>query len=71
MREEPEQPRRKRVPVNWDDLEMALTWRRDELEYSPGLRSGEVRQYRPRAFADDAEDFFGVRVPASAPRQIR
>jgi len=57
MREEPEQPRRKRVHVNWDDLEMALTWRIDELEYFMDLRSGEVRQYRPRAFEDDAEDF--------------
>ena len=57
MPEEPEQPRRKRVPVNWDDLEMALTWRSDELEYFLDLRSGEVRQYRPRAFADDEEDF--------------
>ena len=57
MREEPEQPRRRRVPVNWNDLEMALTWRSDELEYFLDLRSGEVRQCWPRAFADDGEDF--------------
>ena len=57
MPEEPEQPRRKRVPVNWDDLEMALTWRSDELEYFLDLRSGEVRQYRLSEFAGGAEDF--------------
>lgn len=57
MREEPEQPRRKRVPVNWDDLELALTWRSDELEYFLDLRSGEARQYRLSVFANDAEDF--------------
>src|SRR5216110_2026741 len=57
MREEPEQIRRRRVPVNWDDLKMALTWRSDELEYFLDLRSGEVRQYRLSAFTDGAEDF--------------
>lgn len=57
MPDEPEQPRRKPVPVNWDDLEMALTWRSDELEYFLDLRSGEVRQYRLSAFAGDAQDF--------------
>ncbi len=57
MREEPEQIRRTRVPVNWDDLKMALTWRSDELEYFLDLRSGEVRQYRLSAFTDGAEDF--------------
>ncbi len=57
MREEPEPPRRKRVPVNWEDLEMALTWRSDEREYFLDLRSGEVRQSRLSAFADGAEDF--------------
>jgi hypothetical protein len=55
--DEPEQPRRKPVPVNWDDLEMALTWRSDELENFLDLRTGEVRQYRLSAFAGDAEDF--------------
>src|SRR5205823_8558412 len=57
MREEPGQTRRRRVPVNWDDLEMALTWRSDELEYFLDLRSCEVRQWRRRAFAGDGEDF--------------
>lgn len=42
----PEQPRRQPVPVNWDDLKMALTWRSDELECFLDLRTGEVRQYR-------------------------
>ena len=57
MREEQGQTRRRRVPVNWDDLEMALTWRSDELEYFLDLRSCEVRQWRRRAFAGDGEDF--------------
>jgi hypothetical protein len=45
------------VPVNWDDLELAMTWRSDELEYFLDLRTGEVCQYRLSAFASDAEDF--------------
>src|SRR5437773_11870865 len=57
MREEPEQIRRRRVPVNWDDLKMALTWRSDELESFLDLRSGEVREYRLSAFTDGAEAF--------------
>jgi hypothetical protein len=52
-----QRPRRRQVPVNWDDLEMALTWRSDELEYFLDLRSGAVRQYRLSAFAGDAGDF--------------
>jgi uncharacterized protein UPF0158 len=53
---EGERPRRRPVPINWDDLEMAMTWRSDELEYFLDLRSGEVRQHRVSAFADDADD---------------
>jgi hypothetical protein len=49
--------RRRSVPVNWDDLEMALTWRSDEMEYFLDLRTGEVRQYRLSALAGDADDF--------------
>jgi hypothetical protein len=60
--DEPETPgeadrrRRRPVPVNWDDLEMAMTWRSEELEYFLDLRSGEVRQYRSSMFAADADD---------------
>src|SRR5947199_8654090 len=57
MREEPVKIRRRRVPVNCDDLKMALTWRSDELEYFLDLRSGEVRQYRLSGLTDGAEDF--------------
>lgn len=51
-----ERPRRRRVPVNWDDLEMALTWGSDELENFLDLRTGQVRQYRVSSFAGDAQD---------------
>lgn len=51
-----QRPRRRQVPVNWDDLEMALTWRSDELEYFLDLRTGEVRQSRLVAVAGDAQD---------------
>lgn len=57
MRDEPEQPRPRPVPVNWDDLEMALTWRSNEVEYFLDRRTGEVRQFRLSAFAGDAQDF--------------
>lgn len=47
----------KRVPVNWDDLEIALTWCSDETVSVLDLRTGEVRHCRLSRFADDVEDF--------------
>jgi hypothetical protein len=44
------------VPVNWEDFEMTLTWRSDEMEYFLDLRTGEVRQYRSSVFGGDGED---------------
>ncbi len=35
---------RKRVPVDWEDLEMALTWRSGELSCYLDLRTGHVVQ---------------------------
>ena len=47
---------RRQVPVDWDGLEMALTWRSDEHEFFLDVRTGEVRQSRLSAFGGDAED---------------
>jgi uncharacterized protein UPF0158 len=56
--DEGEPPRvRKRVPVDWHELEIALTWHSDELTHFLHVRTGEVRQYRLAAFAADREDF--------------
>jgi hypothetical protein len=49
-------PARKRVPVDWDELELAMTWHDDELTCFLDLRTGEVRHYRPAAFGGDGED---------------
>jgi hypothetical protein len=35
-------PPRRRVPIDWSDLEMALTWRSDEYDYYLDLHSGKV-----------------------------
>jgi hypothetical protein len=48
-------PLRKRVPVDWDDLELALTWQSDELHCVLDLRTGTVRHCS--RFADARDDF--------------
>lgn len=53
-RDEPEsQGSRKRVPVDWDDLEMALTANADEWACYLDLRSGEVQMVPVDRFGDD------------------
>ena len=52
-----EPPRRKQVPVGWDDLELALTWHREEVVSLLDLRTGAVRHCRLSRFADEVEDF--------------
>jgi hypothetical protein len=52
-----ERSRRKQVPVNWDDLEMALTWRSDESVSVLDLRTGEVRNCRLSQFANEVDEF--------------
>jgi len=47
---------RRRVSINWDDLEMALTWRSDEWESYLDLRTGEVRRRQAFALRDELED---------------
>jgi hypothetical protein len=49
------EPRRRRVPIDWDELEIALTWHSDESECYLDLRTGEV--HRVSSFpADRADD---------------
>lgn len=43
------------VPIEWDRLELALTWRDDERESYLDLRTGEIRQYRIVALGDERE----------------
>jgi Uncharacterised protein family (UPF0158) len=50
-----ERPPRRRVPINWDDLEIALTWRRDEWTSYLDLRTGEVRVCRSGLLGDEGE----------------
>jgi hypothetical protein len=47
---------RRQVPVDWEGLETALTWRSDEHEFFLDVRTGEVRRYRLSVFGGDAED---------------
>ncbi len=47
---------RRQVPVDWEELETALTWRSDEHEFFLDVRTGEVRRYHLSAFGGDAED---------------
>jgi hypothetical protein len=50
-------PLRKRVPVEWDAIELALTWHSDETLCVLDLRTGEVRHCRLSRFAGEVEDF--------------
>jgi hypothetical protein len=47
---------RRQVPVDWEGLEAALTWRSDEHEFFLDARTGEVRRCPLSAFGGDAED---------------
>ncbi len=46
-------PPRRRVPIDWADLEMALTWRSDEYDYYLDVRTGKVLTH---AIWGDGED---------------
>ncbi len=48
-----ERPPRRRVPIDWADLEMALTWRSDEYDYYLDVRTGKVLAH---AIWGDGED---------------
>jgi hypothetical protein len=52
-----EPPRGRQAPVDWDDLELALTWHDDESFSVLDLRTGNVRHCQWHAFSDEAEDF--------------
>lgn len=52
----PHGPARRRVPVKWDELEMALTWRMDDVEPFLDLRTGEVRHCRLDRFGQEPEE---------------
>jgi hypothetical protein len=54
---EPLEPGRRRVPIDWDDLEMALTWRMDEVQSFLDIRTGRVRQCRLERFGEEPEDY--------------
>lgn len=50
---------RRRVPVDWEDLEMALTWHGGEWRYYLDLRTGHVVQSEMRFSGElDEEDEF-------------
>jgi hypothetical protein len=46
--------RRRQVPIDWDELEIALTWHSDESECYLDLRTGEV--HRVSSFPVDRTD---------------
>lgn len=43
---------RKRVAVDWGELELAMTWHGEELTCFLDVRTGEVRHYRSPVFGD-------------------
>ena len=47
---------RRRVPIDWGDLEMALTWHSDEWMSYLDLRTGEICQGRAFAFEGEVGD---------------
>lgn len=54
----------RRVPLDWDDLEMALTTRMDEWECYLDLRTGAVHMVRPAPFGDEDEGLSEEEVDA-------
>jgi hypothetical protein len=48
---------RRRVPVDWDELELALEMRSDEWASYLDVRTGQIRVSRIDRFADDREDY--------------
>jgi hypothetical protein len=46
----------RRLAVDRDILELALTWRDGEHESYLDLRTGEIRQHRPFAFGSETDD---------------
>lgn len=45
------------VPINWRELETALTWSGDEWSNYLDLRTGEVRRSRPGAFREEGDEW--------------
>jgi hypothetical protein len=54
----------RRVPVDWDDLEMALTWHADEWACYLDLRTGAVHMVRLDSFGDEDNEMFEEEVDA-------
>jgi uncharacterized protein UPF0158 len=48
-------PHPRRVPVDWDDLEMALTWRSDEYAYYLDVHNGKVLTYPILGSGEDGD----------------
>lgn len=48
-------PHPRRVPVDWDDLEMALTWRSDEYTYYLDVHNGKVLTYSILGSGEDGD----------------
>jgi uncharacterized protein UPF0158 len=48
-------PHRRRVPVDWDELEMALTWRSDEYAYCLDVHNGKVLTYPILGSGEDGD----------------
>lgn len=55
MSSAPEPGERRRVPVDWDDLELALTWQSDEHESYLDLRTGQVVTHATWGPGEDGE----------------
>jgi hypothetical protein len=49
-------PPARRVAIDWDILELALTWRDDEHESYLDLRTGEIRQHGRVALGGETDD---------------
>lgn len=47
---------RRRVPIDWDELEIAMTWNSDEWHAYLDIRTGQVHRSRSQAFVDEGED---------------
>ncbi len=48
-------PPRRRVPIDWGDLEMALAWRSDEYDYYLDVSTGKVEAHAIRGAGEDGD----------------
>lgn len=55
---------RRRVPVDWDDLEMALTWHTDEWACYLDLRTGKVHMLHLDPFGHEEDELTEEEVDA-------